>query len=349
MEAFRRWVDEGSAEGDPEQAPAPREFVDGWNIGKPDMVVQMSEPYQIPATGTVEYTYLIIPSGFKQDTWVKAAELRPSNRAAMHHAILFSRTPGSKWLAGYPVGVPFVPAPRPGSKHRSSDGDRTIEGSLADEWIVGYVPGQRPSVLPDDTAFLVKAGSDFVLQVHYTPNGKASSDLTKIGLVFAKTAPTHRALYSGVADASFAIPPGASDYKVEASRTFAHEVKLLSASPHMHLRGKSMELRAVYSTGESETLFNVPHYDFNWQQMYMFATPLTVPKGTKLELKAAYDNSANNSHNPDSTVTVRWGDQSSDEMALGVVILQIDPETDLDSLFEKPPEKPQQVASAKTQ
>ena len=347
VQTIRAWVEAGSPEGDPKDAPAPRKFIEGWNIGEPDLVIQMPEAYQIPATGTVEYTYIIMPSGFKQDTWVKAAEIRPGNRATMHHAILFTRPPGSKWLSGYPTGVAFVPAARPGSKHRSSDGDRTIEGSLADEWLVGYAPGQRPWPLPEDTAFLVKAGSDFVLQVHYTPNGKASSDLTKVGLMLAKTPPTHRALIGGVANGDFAIPPGASDYKVNASRTIASEVKLLSASPHMHLRGKSMSLRAVYPTGESEMLFDVPHYDFRWQQMYVFATPRTLPKGTKLDLNASFDNSLNNRSNPDPTKTVRWGDQSFDEMTLGVLMLQINPGTDLDTLFEKPPEKQPELASAK--
>jgi hypothetical protein len=346
-DTIKSWVDAGAPEGDPKDAPAPIKFTEGWNIGQPDMVVSMPEAYQIPASGTVEYTYIIIPSGFKEDMWVKAAEIRPGNRAYTHHSILFARTPGSKWLAGYPTGVPFVPAPRPGSKHRSSDGDRTIEGSLADEWIVGYVPGQRPWTLPEDTAFLVKAGSDFVLQLHYTPNGKAASDLTRVGLIFSKTAPAHRALISGVTDHKFAIPPGDADYKVDASLTLASDVKLLSAGPHMHLRGKSMDLRAVYPTGESETLFSVPHYNFNWQQMYAFATPRTLSKGTKIELSAAFDNSPNNPHNPDPASTVRWGDQSWEEMALGLFILQIDPDTDLDALFQKPEKHPAQVASAR--
>ncbi|MDQ1473334.1 MAG: hypothetical protein QOJ99_4814 [Bryobacterales bacterium] len=345
METIRKWVDAGSPEGDPKDAPKPRTFLEGWNIGKPDLIVSMPEAYRIPATGTVEYTYLIIPSGFKEDTWVKAAEIRPGNRAAMHHAILFARTPGSKWLAEYPPGVPFVPAARPGSKHRSSDGDRTIEGSLADEWIVGYVPGRRPEPLPDDTAFLVKAGSDFVLQIHYTPNGKESTDLTKVGLVLSRQPPAHRAFIAGVVNNKFSIPPGAPDYKVNGSLTMASDAKVLAAGPHMHLRGKSMLMRVTYPTGESEVLFDVPRYDFNWQQMYAFASPTSLSKGTKIEITAAYDNSPNNPHNPDPTATVEWGDQSWNEMALGTFTLQIDRDADLDALFQKPAKKPRDVAA----
>src|SRR5206468_10575551 len=201
-ETIIQWINSGSPEGDPNKAPPPLHFTEGWNIGKPDLIVEMPEPYQIPASGTVDYTYIIIPSGFAQDTWVKAAEIRPGNRATMHHSILFTRSPGSKWLAGYPTGKPFVPAPRKGHDHRSSDGDRTVEGSLADEWLVGYVPGQRPISLPEDTAFLVKAGSDFVLQVHYTVNGTATSDQTKVGLVFATERPRHRAYITGLSNSS---------------------------------------------------------------------------------------------------------------------------------------------------
>ena len=337
---IRTWVDSGSPKGNPKEAPAPRKFLEGWNIGKPDMVVKMPEPYKIPATGTVEYTYIILPTNFKEDMWVSAAEIRPGNRATMHHAILFTRTPGSQWLAEYPKGVPFVPAVRPGTKHRSSDGDRLAEGSLADEWIVDYVPGKLPVQLPEDTAMLIKAGSEFVLQIHYTPNGKAVSDQTEIGLVFSKTPPAKRAYLAGVSTTRIQIPAGDPAYKSTAALTFASDVKMLTVSPHMHLRGKSMDLRATYPTGESETLMAVPHYDFNWQQTYEFLQPKSMPAGTRLDLTAVYDNSANNPYNPDPTATVSWGDQTYEEMMLSVIAIQIDPKVDLDKLFAKPKRRP---------
>jgi hypothetical protein len=339
IEILKSWVDAGAPEGNAKDAPAPRDFVDGWNIGKPDMVVEMPQAYQIPAFGSVEYTYIVIPTNFKQDTWVQAAEVRPGNRALMHHAILFTRRAGSKWLRGYPEGVPFVPAAREGTEHRSSDGDRTVEGSLADEWLASYAPGSPAWSLPPGTAFLVKAGSDFVLQLHYTPNGKASTDLTRVGLVFAKTPPAHRAYIANVADPKLVIPPGDPHYSANASVTLASDTVLLSASPHMHLRGKAMDMRAVYPTGETETLFHVPRYDFRWQLIYNFAAAKTVPRGTRLEITGTYDNSPNNPDNPDPKVEVRWGDQSWDEMLLGVVTMVIDPQADLDKLFEKPPKR----------
>lgn len=333
------WADNHAPEGDPKDAPAPREFVQGWNIGRPDMVLEMPAAYPVPATGTVEYTYIVVPTNFTEDRWVTAAEIQPGSRATLHHAILFTRTPGSKWLAEYPKGKAFVPAPRPGTEQRSSDGDRLSEGSLADEWLVAYVPGQRPMQLPRDTGFLIKAGSDFVLQIHYTPNGKAVEDRTKVGLIFAKTPPAVRAYTTGVANGKLDIPPGDPNYSSKADLTFGSDVTLLAASPHMHLRGKSMALRAYYPTGESETLFDVPHYDFNWQQIYEFATPKLLPRGTRVESSAVFDNSVNNPNNPDPKEMVHWGDQSRDEMMLATLIVQIDPKADLNQLFEKPKKK----------
>ena len=344
MDAIKSWVDAGAPEGDPKLAPLPRTFVDGWNIGKPDMTIEMPAAYEIPAKGTIEYTYIIIPTNFKQDMWVQALEIRPQDRAHVHHIVLYERQASSKWLREYPVGVPFVPAPREGTKQRSSDGDRTAEGSLADEWLVGYAPGTQPYRLPEGTAFRVAAGSDFVLQLHYTTNGKPSSDRSKIGLIFSKTPPTKRAFIANVADNKFVIPPGAADYSAKAEVTLAADAQLLAVAPHMHLRGKAMDMRAVYPTGESEPLFNVPHYDFNWQINYYFPTPKLLPRGTKLEVTGVWDNSANNKFNPDPTAEVRWGDQSWEEMLLGLTMLQIDPHMDLDKLIQEPPRRQQSAA-----
>ena len=338
------WSDAGAPEGDPATAPPPRRFAEGWNIveaGKtPDRIVQMPEPYQVPASGTVEYTYIIMPTGFTEDTWVTAAEVRPSNRAAMHHAVLYLRTPGSRWLHEYPTGVPFVPTPRPGREIRSSDGDRQTEGTLADEWLADYVPGAEPFVLPDDTAFLVKAGSDFVLQLHYTANGTAGADQTRIGLNLAKTVPKRRAFIALVSDGSFTIPPGDPAFSARARAVLAVDAQVLGASPHMHVRGKAMTLQATYPDGTNEMLFNVPRYDFNWQQQYKLGEGKPAPKGTRLEVVGTWDNSAANRFNPDPTAAVKWGDQSWEEMLLSMVMLSIDPKTDVTTVFEKPARRP---------
>jgi hypothetical protein len=346
------WSDGGAPEGNPADAPAPRTFAEGWNIvapGKsPDKVIQMPEAFQIPAKGTVEYTYLILPTGFTEDTWVTAAEIRPGNRSLMHHAVVYLRMPGSQWLHEYPKGEPFVPKAREGTDGRSSDGDRTSEGSLADEWLVGYVPGAPPYRLPDDTAFLVKAGSDFVLQLHYTANGTAGSDLTRIGLTLAKAPPSQRAFIALVTGADFKIPAGDPAYSAKARVTLAVDAEILSVGPHMHLRGKAMDLKATYPDGRTETLFDVPRYDFNWQQLYEFGAGKKAPRGTRLEVNGVWDNSESNKFNPNPKVDVKWGDQSWEEMLLSIVTLKIAPDTDVTKLFARPPRRgaPPQTADA---
>jgi hypothetical protein len=338
------WADGGAIEGNPADAPAPRLFAQGWNIvapGRtPDKIIQMPEPIQVPAKGTVEYTYIILPTNFTEDTWVTAAEIRPGNRALMHHAVVYLRMPESKWMREYPKGVPFVPAPRPGRETRSSDGDRTSEGSAADEWLVGYVPGAPPYTLPDDTAFLIKAGSDFVLQLHYTANGAEGTDQTRIGLNIAQAPPKRRAFIALVTDGSFKIPAGDPAFAAKARVTLAVDAEVLSGGPHMHLRGKAMDLQATYPDGRSETIFSVPRYDFNWQQLYALDAGKKAPKGTRLVATGVWDNSAGNRHNPDPKVEVKWGDQSWEEMLLAMVTLSIAPDTDVTALFERAPRPP---------
>jgi hypothetical protein len=283
----------------------------------------MPQAYQVPARGTIEYTYIILPSNFTEDRWVTAAEIRPGNRAVMHHAALHVRPPGSKWLKEYPLGMPFVPA------------SRSSLGELHDEFLTNYAPGRPPYALPSGTAFLVKAGSDFVLQFHYTTNGSLAVDRSKFGLIFAKTPPVRRAFIASVANTNFVIPPDDPDYHAEASLTLAVDAVLLSAGPHMHLRGKGMNISATYPSGASEMLVRVPRYDFNWQLLYEFTPAKPAPRGTRLDVTGVWDNSANNKYNPNPTSEVRWGDQSWEEMLVAWVALQIDPSTDVDDLFRK--------------
>jgi len=173
-----------------------------------------------------------------------------------------------------------------------------------------------------------------VLQFHYTTNGTASSDRSKIGLIFAKSPPTKRAFIASVADNRFVIPPGNPNYQAAAAVTLTSDAVLLSAGPHMHLRGKSMEIRATYPDSTAETLLRVPRYDFNWQLLYEFE-PKSAPRGTRLEVTGTWDNSESNRFNPDPKSEVRWGDQSWEEMLLAWITLQIDPNTDVDTFMQK--------------
>jgi hypothetical protein len=307
------WADGGAKEGDPKDAPAPRQFVDGWNIGKPDLVLETPNAFDVPATGQVEYQYVIIPTNLTEDRWIQTTEVRPGNRAVMHHVIAFIREPGSKWMTDAKPGVAFVPP-------RGSRGAQLSAG------LGSYVPGQvvgAPAGSPR-RATLLKAGSDIVFQLHYTPNGTATTDKTKIGIVFAQEPPSTRLVGGNSATLKLAIPPGDSNYKVEASSTLQYDCDLISMMPHAHLRGKAFEYRIVRPDGQTETVLSVPHYNFNWQLTYYPEKPIHLTKGTKLEVTGWYDNSANNPFNPDPTKEVHWGEQTWEEMMMGYFNVAVD-------------------------
>jgi hypothetical protein len=188
--------------------------------------------------------------------------------------------------------------------------------TMNDEFLVGYSPGMQPQRFDiDRSAKLIPAGSDIILQVHYTPNGATSvEDRSSIALTLAKAPPPKRFYSAVVNSAKWDIPPGDPNYEGHARLTFGEPVELVFVQPHMHLRGKDMSVRLLYPDGKSETILSVPHYDFNWQVIYYLARPLHLPMGTKVEVTAHWDNSANNPRNPDPSKSVHWGNQSTDEM-----------------------------------
>ncbi len=311
------WAESGAIEGDPGEAPPRREFFEGWRIGRPDLVFEMPEAYEVPASGVVEYTYVILPSGFTEDRWIQLAEIRPGNRAVVHHSSAWIRPKESRWLGNHRPGKAFVPV-----EQTRRDPTRLLASTFAgvtplDEALVGYAPGRSPGMLPPGQAILVPAHADFVFQLHYTPNGKAATDRSRLGLVFAKRPPVERVFRGGVSNDTFVIPAGATNHRVNGAITVNADCKLISMRPHMHLRGKAMEFRAVYPTGESELLLRVPRYDFNWQFDYVLEHPKLLPKGTRIEVVGVFDNSRNNPANPDPAAEVRWGDQTWEEMMTG--------------------------------
>ena len=333
------WVDAGAPEGEAKDKPAPLQWHEGWNI-KPDLVYQLPKPYTVPKTGTIEYTSFVIPSGLTKDTWVEDAEVRAGNRTVVHHASVYIRPPGSEWLKNAPIGEPYVaPKNSPLGTH-PPDEIATRPAKMENEWFVGYVPGIQPQryFAPEmHSAKLIPAGSDIVIEMHYTANGKeAAQDQTKVGFVLAKEPPRYRLLTLGVANASFAIPPGDPNYEGHAVATFSQPVTVIYLQPHMHTRGKDMEIRFDYPTGESQTMLNVPHYSYLWQTIYYEKDPLQVPKDTQVNVIAHWDNSAGNPLNPDPTATVRWGDQSWDEMLVPFVGVLVDRDADPAKVLRRP-------------
>ncbi len=317
------WVDRGAKEGDMKDAPKALAFVDGWNIQKPDAVLGMSEPFHLPAKGDVPYQYVVLPTKFTEDKWVQMAEARPSDRTVVHHVVIFIRDPQSKWLREAKTGVPFVP--EGGNFQNISGGGNDI--------LMIYTPGKVPEMWRPGLGKMIKAGSDLVLQIHYTTNGKETEDHTQVGLVFAKEKPTERAMTIGGYNLGFKIPPGDPNYKVEAKNVFPNGATILNLFPHMHLRGKSFEYALVYPDGHSEVLLRVPNYDFFWQLDYQFSKPLVIPPGTQIVCTAWYDNSPNNPKNPDPTATVRFGEQSWEEMMIGFYDVEIPADMSVQEFF----------------
>jgi hypothetical protein len=326
IDTLAAWADTGAAAGDVKDAPPPRTFVHGWSIGKPDVVYD-AQPYDVPASGTIEYTYLIVPTGFAEDRWMTAAEVRPGNRSVMHHANVYVREPDSSWLRDYPKGKWFVPGER--GQRFGLGGASSAGASAREQMIAGYIPGRPAKQVPPGYGMLVPAGSDLIFQMHYTTNGTPAKDQTKIGFVFAKAAPTKRVIRIQASNADFVIPPGASSHPVSGTALLGVECELIDAYPHMHYRGKSMALAALFPDGRRESLVDVPRYDFNWQLVYEFSDRLQLPKGTLLRADATFDNSASNRLNPDPKAAVRWGDQSWEEMMVGFFDVAIPPATDL--------------------
>jgi hypothetical protein len=321
------WADGGTPRGDAKDLPTPVDFLEGWSIPKPDIVFEFPQAFQIPASGTIEYQKVVVPTGFTEDKWVQFAEARPGDRAHVHHMILYIREPGSHWLRDAQPGVFFV-APK--------TTDTTADTSaLPSDFLVGYAPGQPAEILPPGQAKLVKAGSDLVLEIHYTTNGTASTDRSRFGLVFAKQPPKERVLTLSATNGTFKIPPGDPNYKVDAAFELGTAVELASVHPHMHGRGKDFEYRIVYPTGVTETLLRVPRYDWHWQLWYNLAKPIDLPKGTRIECTAHFDNSPNNPDNADPTKEVTWGDQSWDEMMVGFFDLAFPADMPVQDIFSK--------------
>lgn len=323
IQALVQWVDDGAKEGDPRDAPKPASFTSGWVAGQPDLIVEMPNPVTIPAKGTVEYSWIVVPTGITEDKWVESIEVRPGAREVVHHIVLYEREKDSKFMSQAKPGVPFVPPGRMGTPPpRKDEGKGFWEFQFFPSGIeiVGlYVPGGLPYTCRPGQARLLKANSDLVFQMHYTANGKEMADRSKVGIRFAKQPPKERVFNTFLANPYLQIAANDGNAEIHGALTLPMDVTLLSMNPHTHVRGKAFRYQVTYPTGESEVLLDVPKYDFNWQLSYYLTEPKILPKGTKFEAIAWYDNSANNPANPDPSKRVLWGDQTWEEMLAAFV------------------------------
>ncbi len=301
-----RWALAGAPAGAPEDRPVPPTFAPGWQLGAPDLVVKMPEPYEVPAEGPDVLRNFVIPLDLPADVMVTAVQFRPGTPAVVHHALAFLDSNGV---------ARRLDAADPGPGYTSFGGPGFFPtGSLG-----GWAPGAVPRFLRDGMGRVLKRGSDLVLQIHYHPSGRAERDASTLGIYFARTPATKPIGGIALENWDIEIPAGAVHYERRASYLLPVDTTIVSVTPHMHKLGKSMRVRAVRPNGAVEPLVLIRDWDFDWQDTYVLAAPLRLPKGTRLEMVATYDNSAGNRRNPSRPPrAVRWGEQSTDEMALCV-------------------------------
>jgi peroxiredoxin len=300
-QAILTWVKEGCPKGDLGDLPAPRTFTKGWQLERePDAVFQMTEAFQVPADAGskgVEYQNFWVDPNLTEDKWLAQAEVLPGNPAVVHHIIVYM--------------------------HPDKDNKRQ------EVFLTAYVPGLRVRPSNEGYAKRIPAGSLLRFQIHYTPNGTACEDLSKVGFIYADPATVKNEVVTTEAvNTRFKLEPHQDDQVVTArTRSTPRDIKMLTMSPHMHLRGKSFRFELKKADGSMETLLDVPHYDFNWQTSYELAEPLTLPAGSQIVCTASFDNSEDNLNNPDPSKRVKWGNQSWDEMMIGYFDIVV-PRTD---------------------
>ena len=345
IETIAQWADAGAPEGDAKDAPPPVKWpAEGWEI-QPDLIVNgpVTAVPAHPNNNVIEWTYVTVPSGITQDTWITSMQIRPSEPAVTHHICVYFKPHTADVEYNKPV---WYDRPRDGNgaalPAAAGINGRGIPPSITagSNGIEGcYVPGQlSQDYRTHGAAKLVKAGTDIVFQMHYTPNGKDVTDQPRIGFTVAKSEPQRVYVSFGISSPSdpksFAIPPNDPNWESPpAEVTFTDDVDLVWMFPHMHVRGKDMTYRLVYPDGTSETVLSVPHYDFNWQLGYDLARPVHVPKGTRLVVTAHYDNSVNNKFNPDPTKTVYYGDMTWEEMMFPFFSVVVDKGADRKGLI----------------
>lgn len=299
------WLDGNTPEGNPAEAPLPRPYAPGWAMGKPDGVVQIPDTFRIPAQGVVEYKYSYVKTDFDSDKWITAMEISPTAPKVVHHVLVFIEEPGRK----------------PRNDPSRKPGDPLPAGGI-DGFFAATAPGTQATVFPTGAAKKLPKGAWLKFQIHYQPNGVEQVDQTKLGFQFAddsmlRTRQMLEVQSRSAFNTRFEIPPHADNYEVTATHQFRQPGNIISLFPHTHLRGKAWKIELQRPDGTREMLLDVPRYDFNWQTYYEFRKPVRVDSGYRILATAWYDNSKNNPFNPNPDATVRFGEQTFEEMMIG--------------------------------
>lgn len=355
------WVDQGAKEGNPKDLPPMPQFTQGWAIGKPDVILDMGKEYTLKPGTPDEIQYFTVDTNFTEDKYVQFVEARPGNRKIVHHIIAFIQPPvktdanakqltpeerrklreaaqkdnifyNDNFLTKVKADAPIfddacqLPSGGNGSK-RDGSGDGGGEGGGGSTLLCGYAPGKNQELWPAGTVKKLPAGSKIVFQIHYStflnPTGELK-DRSSVGLIFAKNPPDRELKTVGIGNHYFKIPAGVESHKATACWIAKEDIHIVTFMPHLHMRGKSMEFKAIYPDGRSEVISNVPNYDFNWQLVYYAKKPVAIPKGTRIQVTTTWDNSSKNKYNPDPTKDVRWGDPTYEEMTIGWIDYTLD-------------------------
>jgi mono/diheme cytochrome c family protein len=304
---LRDWAAAGAPEGNPAEKPAPPKFTDGWLAGQPDRIFKMAKAYSLPAEGPDQFRCFVIPLEADKDEYVKAVEFRPGNRRIVHHAILFVDTTGEARKRETAPGEGYSCVGGPGLD---------ITGSLG-----GWAPGAQPAVARA-ALHTIKKGSDLILQIHYHLDGKPEEDDSSVGLQFSPDPPTIGLTLYVLGNEHIDIPAGDSSYTVKASGILPMDAKAVAIFPHAHYLCKEMKVDAHLPDGTVVPLIWIKDWDFNWQGAYRYQSPVSLPKGTRLEMSYTYDNSAANPHNPSNPPReVTFGEETTNEMAFAFVSL----------------------------
>jgi peroxiredoxin/mono/diheme cytochrome c family protein len=316
------WADNGTPEGDSKDAPAPRTYVDGWMLGKPDLIVQPAEEFVLGPGGRDIFRCFVMPTNLTEDKYVVAIEVKPTNPRVVHHTLNYIDSLGR--------GRKLEAKTQEEEKDRKSDEyDRGPGypmamgvGFLPNGALSGWAPGQLPNKLPDGYGWYLPKGSDIVMQVHYHRDGRLERDRTQIGLYFAKKTQGIKQYKGGVIAGQFprvgllpGIPAGDERYQVKGSIAVKEDCTLYSIMPHMHLVGKEIKVTLTPAGGETKTLLAIKDWDYNWQETYFLKEPMKLKAGDVLHVDAVYDNSSKNPNNPHSPPrAVFVGEQTTNEM-----------------------------------
>jgi mono/diheme cytochrome c family protein len=303
IKLLARWSESGAAEGDAADLKEKPVWPDGWKLGKPDLVIEMPEAYELPADGHDVYRNFVIRAPVAENRFVVAAELRPGSKAVHHAFLKFDRRGGARRLDARDK-EPGYPGMNAGT------GIETPSGSLS-SWQPGHIPRRSP----DDMAWLLPGGADIVLQMHLQPTGKPEQVKARVGLYFTQQAPTRFPVLLCIRSTAIDIPPGSTDHPIESAYTLPVDGEVLSVLPHLHYLGKEIHAWAEFPDGTKVELLLIKQWDFNWQGDYRYVSPVFLPKGTTVRMRYTYDNSDSNPRNQSHPpVRVRYGTESTDEM-----------------------------------